>query len=224
LFDTKARPPSTAALHVLATGPLLNGDPDMTSFPRSRVRAGRRYGTEPRPALFCERSLGRDRRRLLIATCGSRRAVELDSVITIGPGALLSSWRGYAEPAPEDPCGPCFECARGLLAEIASALLFARSETGRRDERRGADTRLDPRLGFPREEHQLLARFRLAPADASTKAITRTQRRALPQCHGSGSLAVRGRLLPGCAFVPQLEPGLAHRAIASMRHRAATCA
>jgi hypothetical protein len=67
-------------------------------------------------------------RDALVATFGPCHAVSLSVVVTVGPSALLLSWRGYADPAPRGRPAPRFGCAKGLLAEIASALLVANCE------------------------------------------------------------------------------------------------
>jgi hypothetical protein len=69
------------------------------------------------------------------------------------------------------------------ILPCSSPLALTGREVARRDGVR--DQSEGP--AFPREEDQLLARFRLMPAEASGEAITRTPRPALPQCHACGS-------------------------------------
>jgi hypothetical protein len=80
-------------------------------------------------------------RTLLFATCGADDASGLNAVVTVCSQALLSSWRGYVDPAPRARQAPHFDPARSLLAANACALPFATSETReRRLPRRSTST------------------------------------------------------------------------------------
>ena len=78
------------------------------------------------------------------ATCGSRHAVGLDVVVTVGPNALLFFWHGYADPAPQTRAGPRIHVPRGLWARSARALVLAigahRVLAGRRGFRANASS------------------------------------------------------------------------------------
>ena len=60
-----------------------------------------------------------------VATCGSRHAVGPDVVVAVGANALLSLWRGHADPAPQSRPGPRFDPTRGLSRAIARDAQFA---------------------------------------------------------------------------------------------------
>ena len=67
----------------------------------------------------------------VFATCREGHAVGREVVVTVGPNVLLFFWHGYADPASLARPATRFECARGLLAEIGSDLLFATSASRR---------------------------------------------------------------------------------------------
>jgi hypothetical protein len=111
----------------------------------------------------------------------------------------------------------------GAAPEMATDLVVVSCATGRVPATR-ASSAFSRAPASPRVEEPVLAGSSLAPTDAfdgSDDPGARTSVIGLPRQRQS--LAVRGGLLhrPGGAFVPQLEPDLARRAIASMRHRAA---
>jgi hypothetical protein len=55
---------------------------------------------------------------LAFATCGSRDARGLDLVVTVGPNALLFSWRGRADWGAAGPSRAPLSVTRGPLAKI----------------------------------------------------------------------------------------------------------
>ena len=62
---------------------------------------------------------------LLVATCGADAADGLNAVVPVGPEALLSLWRGYADPGSRTRPGPRFHAPRGVLAETLTPLSLA---------------------------------------------------------------------------------------------------
>jgi len=64
---------------------------------------------------------------LVFATSEAGDAGDPNTVVTVGPGALLFFWRWYADPAPRAGRGPRFDLARGISAETLTSLLLARS-------------------------------------------------------------------------------------------------
>jgi hypothetical protein len=63
---------------------------------------------------------------LLLAIGGADYADGLNTVVTVGPVALLFLWRRYGDPAPQARPAPRFDSARGLRAANACALAFAK--------------------------------------------------------------------------------------------------
>ena len=87
----------------------------------------------------------RDPRHPVFAGCDAGHAVGPDVVATVRPNALLSLWRGYADPAPEARPRPRFDPMRGPTRGIARDAQFARSTTRPGSPRR----RSDPRVRVP---------------------------------------------------------------------------
>jgi hypothetical protein len=227
-FAWRSRPPASALL-ALAAGRSrerraprhLRGSPrrrasdpiadraDVPAFPRPRVRATGRRGTDPPPRFDSARGvLTANTRALLIATCGARHAVGRDVVITVGPNALLSFWRGCTAPEAEARPRPRIDLPRGLMAKT-------RPRPGSRQTRDSA--------GVPKSPMSVRGRRvrRLKKAVVTACLKRRDRQRRLPQ-----PLPEAIRRLPPRSCPPRLraniEPIVVSRADSetSPRHRA----
>ena|SRR5579884_908298 len=63
----------------------------------------------------------------LFATSAADDPSHLNAVVTVGPGALLWLWRGYADPAPRTAHEPRSRSPTGLFGQTLSSLLVANS-------------------------------------------------------------------------------------------------
>ena len=89
-------------------------------------------------------SLDRNRKRRACRQLRGRPAGGTEVIATVGPNALLSLWRGYADPERQVRPGPRFDATRGLVRGIARDAQFASRRCGRRV---GRQTPADPLTG-----------------------------------------------------------------------------